>query len=66
MVVLLLCQIEIKKKKFILHMEWCAILKFDLNYLLEFDSTNEECVCVCVCVRVRMQHDLAILISKCL
>ena len=47
-------------------MEWCAILKFDLNYLLEFDSTNEECVCVCVCVCVRMQHDLAILISKCL
>ena len=43
-------------------MEWCAILKFDLNYLLEFDTTNEERVCVCV----RMQHDLAILISKCL
>lgn len=41
-------------------MEWCAILKFDLNYLLEFDTANEERV------RVRVQHDLAISISKCL
>lgn len=39
-------------------MEWCAILKFDLNYLLEFDTANEE--------RVRVRHDLAISISKCL
>lgn len=39
-------------------MEWRAILKFDLNYLLEFDTANEE--------RVRVQHDLAISISKCL
>lgn len=30
-------------------MEWCAILKIDINYLLEFDTTNEECVCVYAC-----------------
>jgi hypothetical protein len=35
-----------------LHMEWCNILNFVLNYLLDFDTTNEECVCV--------QHDIAI------
>ena len=65
MVVLLLCQIEIKKKNSYCIWNGVQFLNLILTiYWSLIQQTKSVCVCVCVCVR--MQHDLAILISKCL